>query len=134
MHYFLWSNNRKESAFLLAVVCIAAVSKKRYRLEKDGDAFRKTFRDFQKNVTLSVEFRGKLESIENIFYKWVRCELIHEGEIPIDITFMEDVKPRSMSIRAGGSPSINLKIGTGWFFHIVNSLRESSESKNSPLV
>ncbi len=127
----LWKNDRKESAFLLAVVCVAALSKKRYPLEKDGEAFKKTFRDFERNITLKVEFRGQLESSENIFYKWIRCQLIHEGEIPIDITFIEDVQPGSMSVGAGGKPNFVLRIGSGWFSHIINSVMDSPEIKNS---
>ena len=125
---FLWDNGRKESAFLLAVVCVAALSKHRYPSAKDGEAFIKTFRSFN-SFTLSVEFRGKLESIEYIFYKWIRCSLIHEGEIPFDILIMEDANPESMSIRAGGYPEFTLKIGTGWFFLIINSILNVSEIK-----
>src|SRR5580698_1075904 len=86
---FLWDNNRKESAFILVLISLAALSKMRYPTNKDGDAFRKVFQDFRKG-SLKIEFRGELESIENIFYEWIRCYLIHEAEIPFDIEFIED--------------------------------------------
>lgn len=125
---FLWGNGRKESAFLLAVVCVAALSKQLYPSEKDGEAFKKTFRSFYR-FTLSVEFRGKLEPIEYIFYKWIRCALVHEGEIPFDILIMDDSNQESLSIRAGGYPEFTLKIGTGWFFLITNYILNIGEVK-----
>lgn len=122
----LWDSDRRESAFLLTVVSVAAVSRLRYPNDKDGEAFRKTFQDFMR-VSLKVEFRGQLESIENIFYKWIRCELIHEANIPIDIEFFDDKGNDKMSVRAGGHPEYKLKIGTGWFFHLKKSILEAPE-------
>ncbi len=127
---FLWDNERKESAFLLAVVSVAALSKQRYPYDKDGDAFGKTFQDFRK-IGTSIEFRGQQVPIETIFYKWIRCNLVHEGELPFDIEFLIDTEPNTMSIRAGGYPEYILKIGTGWFFHLINSLLESNELNNN---
>ncbi len=125
----LWNNDRRESAFLLTVVSVAAVSRLRYPLEKDGDAFRKTFQDFTR-VSLKVEFRGQLEPIENIFYKWIRCELIHEANVPFDIEFVDDKDYGKMSIRAGGHPEYKLKLGTGWFFHLNDSIVNAPELAN----
>jgi hypothetical protein len=126
---FLWNNDRRESALIIAMVCIASLSRKRYPLEKDGEAFKKMFRDFRGHINIQVEYRGKLEPIETIFYKWIRCQLIHEAEMPFDIELIEDTKFGKMSIRAGGRPTFILQIGTGWFFHIIDSLLDSQEVK-----
>jgi hypothetical protein len=73
---------------------------------------------------ISVEFRGDCLPIETIFYKWMRCELIHEGGLPTDIVFMEEEKKGIMSVRAGGEPNYILKISEGWFFHLTNCVKE----------
>lgn len=127
---FLWKNNRRESAFLLILVCVAALSRQRYPYDKDGEAFRKTVKDFR-TVNLQVEFRGHLESIENIFYKWVRCELVHEAGLPFDVQFVDDTESEFTSVRAGGHPEYILRIGTGWFEHFVNSVSDAYVVKNS---
>jgi hypothetical protein len=120
---FLWKNGRKESAFLLGLIALAAASRYKYpTIKSDREAFEKFFKDFNDHV-LNVEFRGECEPIEKIFYKWMRCELVHEGGLPADIKFMKEEKYGTMSIRAGGKPDYILKIGEGWFFHIVQSTK-----------
>ncbi len=127
---FLWDNGRKESAFLLALVSVAAISKLRYSKMKDGEAFKKTISDFH-TVRIGVEYRGEIHAIEHIFYKWVRCYLIHESELPTDIEFQDEEFVRGMSVRAGGKPNYVLQLGAGWFHHFVNSVLTSQEMNNS---
>lgn len=125
---FLWKHDRRESAFLLVLIAVASVSKLRYPNLKDGEAFRAVLKDFKSSGVRGVEYRGKLEPIEQIFYRWVRCQLVHEGELPVDLKFQEDEKG-SMSVGAGGAPEFVLKLGTGWFFHFAKSVLESKEVK-----
>jgi hypothetical protein len=75
---FLWNAKRYESAFALALIAVAATSKKVFPNEGDGKSFESFLVQgwFEK---MHVEFRGKMHSINHIFYKWFRCELIHEG-------------------------------------------------------
>jgi hypothetical protein len=54
--------------------------------------------------------------------------LVHEGELPLDIEFMRDDKPGSMSVRAGGVPEYILKIGHGWFDHMIGSVIKALET------
>lgn len=115
---YLWNNGRKESGFLLVLIAFASIAQKIYpNIKKDRERFEKLYRDKNKG-NIGVEFRGKLVSIETVFYKWMRCELVHEGSLPNDIEIMEEQKPNSMSIRAGGKPEYILKIGEGWFYHL----------------
>ncbi len=81
---FLWENGRLEGAFLNILVAVAASSKLRFPRKKDKVSFEK-FLEESTTVKLSVEFRGQLYPIEHILYKWFRCELLHEGQIPIDV-------------------------------------------------
>jgi hypothetical protein len=91
---------------------------------------RKRVEDFLRDALhakISVEYRGKLWSTEEVFDKWLRCNLVHEGELPIDIQFMDESKPGIMSFRAGGAPEYVLKIGCGWFHFLMNTADKSPE-------
>jgi hypothetical protein len=124
---FLWDRGRQEGAFLSVLIAVAATARRRYPKMKDREAFEQFLRDSH-SVTLSVEYRGECRPIERVFYKWMRCQLVHEGGIPVDIEFMQDVEPGSMSVRAGGAPEFILKIGTGWFQHMIGSVVRAPES------
>lgn len=49
-------------------------------------------------LRISVEFRGELHSLERVFYKWMRCELVHDGGLPVDLQFNEDAEPDELSV------------------------------------
>jgi len=40
---------------------------------------------------------------------------------------MEDENPEWMSVRAGGAPEYILKIGHGWFHHLIGSVKSAPE-------
>ena len=125
----LWESGRREGAFLTALVAVAATARKRFPDRKaigDRDAFER-FLQSAHSVRLSVEYRGECQSIEHIFYKWFRCQLVHEGGLPIDIEFMMD-EPASLSVRAGGAPEFILKVSEGWFHHLVVAVVEAPEN------
>ena len=76
----LWTNGRREGAFLTALIAVAATSRKRFPDRKsvtDREAFER-FLEAAHSVRLSVEYRGECHPIEHVFYKWFRCELVHE--------------------------------------------------------
>lgn len=78
----LWENGRMEGAFLCALIAVAATARRRYpdrNKVKDRDAFERFLTDAM-SVRLSVEYRGECHPIEHILYKWLRCELVHEGD------------------------------------------------------
>jgi len=49
----------------------------------------------------------------------VRCELVHEGGLPVDVRFIEDVGPGELSVRAGGNPDYVLLLSPGWFDQLL---------------
>jgi hypothetical protein len=120
----LYQNGRYEGAFLNVLVAVSATSRLEIpdRAINDRECFEK-FLDKKHRGVIKVEFRGELHTIPHIFYKWFRCELVHEGGLPIDVEFM---KTHSMSIRAGGKPKYVLQISHGWFHWLVNSVVEAS--------
>jgi hypothetical protein len=119
---FLWQHGRLEGAFLLALVAVAATSKRLHPNDGDRQAFESFLRQgvFER---ISVEFRGQLHPVYHIFYKWLRCELVHEGGVPMDIEFMPDTKPGTVAIRAGGAPEYLLKVSHGWFRELVHVVK-----------
>jgi hypothetical protein len=126
----LWDAGRHEGAFLCALVAVAATSRRRFPDRKaisDGVAFVQ-FLESSHTVRIKVEYRGECLPVEQIFYKWFRCQLIHEGGLPIDIEFMLDSEPGTMSVRAGGAPDFILKVSHGWFHHMINAVSSAPEN------
>jgi hypothetical protein len=112
------------------MIAVAATARHRYpdrKALKDGEAFKQFLTDVM-SVRLSVEYRGECHPIEYIFYKWLRCELVHEGGLPIDIEFMPP--DDGLSVRAGGAPEYVLKISRGWFHHLVAAVTNAPENRD----
>lgn len=87
----LHKSGRYEGAILSLLVAVAASSRKRYPKETmgDGDAFRKFLGDEMKTITgnienLHIKYRGEVQPLQDVLYKFVRCELAHEGKMPTD--------------------------------------------------
>ena len=125
---FLWKSERLEGAFALVLIAVAATSRRVFP-RPIGD--QKAFEDFLdqgwfKNI--HVEYREELHQMRHIFYKWFRCELIHEGGLPVDVEIIPDSKPGVLSVRAGGTPEYTLQVSRGWF-HECSWSRYQSRSK-----
>ena len=123
---FLWNSGRHDTAFLIALIAVDATARLRYPKLKVGERFEQFLRDTRLRVR-GVEFRGKLQPLEHIFYTFLRCQLVHEGSLPVDIQFMTESDPQMMTIRAGGAPEYVLKIGHGWFHHMIGSVKFAPE-------
>lgn len=120
---------RFEGALLCALIAGAATAKKENPNLPDRVSFESFLAKGAAKRINGVEFRGSLHSIPHIFYKWLRCELVHEGGIPIDIEFIGEVSRYSLTIRAGGAPNHVLQFSHGWFFEILHLVRASSVNK-----
>lgn len=119
---------RFDGALLSALIAAAATARKE-KPDKRNVGDRECFEAFlakgtAKRIT-GVEFRGELHSIPHIFYKWLRCEFVHEGGIPMDIEFVGDVNSGLLSIRAGGAPNYVLQLSHGWLFEILHLVKTS---------
>lgn len=126
----LWENGRKHGAFLNTLVAVAGTSRRRFPDRKavgDRDAFVR-FLESAHSVRISVEYRGECLPVEQIFYKWVRCQLVHEGGLPVDIEFMPEAVPGTVSVRAGGAPEYVLRISDGWFHHMVGAVASAPQN------
>ena len=125
----LYQNGRYEGAFLTVLIAVAATA----RLEdpdrkmRDRECF-ESFLDKRQKGVIKIEFREELHTIPHIFYKWFRCELVHEGGLPIDIEFIES---DGLSFRAGGTPNYILKISYGWFHWLIDVVAEAPCNKKA---
>jgi hypothetical protein len=86
---FLWQAGRREGAFLTALLAFAATARRALPTGSDSRAFEELFREQLQSGT-SVTFRGEPTPMSRLFYKWLRCELVHAGGLPVGLTFDDD--------------------------------------------
>jgi hypothetical protein len=79
------------------------------------------------NSGISVNFKGKQHDVAYILYKYYRCELVHEGELPEDIEFSAPSKDQNLSVNNGGV-SVSIGCGNtmvldyGWIDLLINAV------------
>ena len=125
----LMSANRREGAFIHVLIAAAATSKKRYSKElwEDRDAFKNFIHDELGIITgafkygVTPPFRGKDTPIESILYHELRCQLLHEGEMPRTVRFTDPVikDGQSYSILQLGDP---MGIPVSWIETIATAV------------
>jgi hypothetical protein len=96
----LTDNGRYEGALLMLLIAVASTSRKRYprgtpskmtptKNMSDHEAFTTFLRDeiwrLVKEYSDFVVYQGKQQPIEEFLYKYLRCHLVHEGRIPVDL-------------------------------------------------
>lgn len=79
------------------------------------------------NSGISVNFKGRQLDVAYILYKYYRCELIHEGELPEDIEFSPPTEDQNLGVSNGNvSVSISagdtMKLDYGWIDLLVNAV------------
>lgn len=115
----LWRAGRREGAFLLAVVAVVVRAREDFpRPMGEAESFRR-YIESKLPTRLSVEYRGRLWPIEQIFYKWFRCEIVHGTDLPIDVGLTDDDTPGELSVRAGGAPEYKLLVSSSWFHQLL---------------
>lgn len=112
----LWSNERREGALLSVLVAVSATAQ---RVLPDVKGDRSRFETFLKSThdwKVEVEYRGGLIDLDHLFYKWLRCSLVHEAALPPDLRFDERVGDSSIwTVRAGGAPDHCVLLSLGWY-------------------
>lgn len=147
----LWEGGRLEGAVIQVLIAVAATVRKRYpRPMPDNQAYKKFVLDELEKITngptvnVAFYFRGNHRvPLENIIYEFVRCELVHEGQLPADIALTQPVvgdgKPFGKS--PDGTPYdgklLNLLVlndvlgfPIGWIWNLVRVVAEAPENKN----
>jgi hypothetical protein len=115
---FLWQQGRRESGLLLVCTAVTARASSEYPGKGDREAFGALLQD-SLSMRISTEFRGEQWPIEHLLYKWVRCQLVHNASIPMDIV-IDDELGNELALRAGGAPEYVLKLSPGWFSFLIN--------------
>ena len=91
---------RQEGAFIQILIAATATARKRFdrKLWDDGESFKNFIYDEMGVITggpkykVELPFLGKHTPLEDILYQHLRCQLIHEGEMPETIVF---TRPKS---------------------------------------
>jgi hypothetical protein len=117
---FLWNSGRHEGAFLMALIAFAATARKVYPDEKsDSKAFRQLFQE-QFRSGASVRFRDDMPPMDRLFYKWLRCQLVHEGGLPIGLEInAEDAYGLFTIALVEGFP---VAISATWYHSLIISI------------
>lgn len=111
----LWDAGRREGALLSVLVAITAAARIEHPKRGDGEAFR-AFLGARHTWSISVAYRGQQVTVDQLIWKWLRCELAHQATLPIDIQFGEPKEdPDQLWIRAGGAPEYRVRLSTGWY-------------------
>src|SRR4051812_30394499 len=85
---FLWQSGRNEGALLSALVAFAGTSRRVFpdrRKIHDNVAFKNLFQELLPSGW-SVTYDNKRTSMDELFYKWLRCELVHSGGLPVGLS------------------------------------------------
>ena len=105
------------------LLAVDATALKKYPdMKKKAGARITRFLTEASGIRLSVEYSGECKPVEDLLYKWFRCEVAHAGGLPSNIEFMPDTEPGTRSVRAGGAPDYVLKVSYGWFDFLVQAV------------
>lgn len=116
----LWREGRPEAALLMALVAVSATARRKYpECKRDGEGFERLLLAARK-WRLSLEFRGSQVPIERLLWKWLRCELVHEAGLPVDIALTPVGGAGELSVRAGGAPTYELHLSEAWLHHVLD--------------
>lgn len=75
-----------------------------------------------------VTFEGKHHRLEHFFYKWLRCALSHEGELPANVRLVTDTGQGEMSIAV--DPSTGIALSLGWFHKLQDVIMSCPENSS----
>lgn len=122
----LWQQGHREGALLAVLVAVSATARRTLPdVKGDGEAFVQFLKTAHR-WTLGVEHRGASVDLDLLFYKWLRCELVHNAALPSDVRFENLADdPMACSVRAGGAPEYVAIIGHGWYHFLVNAVRDA---------
>jgi len=127
----LWEHEHHEGALLNVLVAVAASARKQYPKLKDRESFvaflEPEIVKISRISMAGIAFRDKMWTPAELFYKWFRCQLVHEGELPIDAQFVD--KGSALFVQAGGDPGPPLQISYAWFWVLVRAVTEATINK-----
>jgi hypothetical protein len=121
----LWTAGRREGALFSALVAVTAIGRHKYPRLPDGQAFCKVFTD-QYSWGSRIEHRSQFLTVEELMWKWMRCEMAHRGELPFHVQFFDvDEDPDDLRIQTGGQPENCVRISDGWYWLLRRLIEDS---------
>jgi hypothetical protein len=139
---FLWNNGRKEGAWVQMLTAFAATARRRYpKLNyPDSIAFKKFIKDEMVTILYGenpsgVKFQGEIRvgkkqtALEYILYNEIRCQLVHEGELPKNVIFTESKRDNE---KVSGTLKVDEPYGIPehWIFHLEKVIKEAPENRD----
>ncbi len=136
----LWHQGRKHGAWIQVLIAAAATSRRRFPSLKDGEAFRKLIRQVSRTilsgdpshspVEVTVIFNAESPDelpMDRLFYKHLRCNLLHEAMIGPEVVFSESALSEGKLVAnfKGGSP---LTIPDHWVLHLAIAIATAAEN------
>jgi len=120
----LWERGHHEGALLNVLVAVAACARKEWPNLGDRDAFVKFLEPrivAESHVSIArIQYRENFWTPAELLYKWFRCQLVHEAELPFDVEFI-DKGANVLFVQAGGAPRPPLRLSHAWFWVLVRS-------------
>lgn len=152
----LWTVGREEGAVIQVLVAFSATVRKRYpHPMRDGIATRRFIKDEIAKITngpctsgtdhiASFYYNGKHNvGLDRILYDFLRCDLIHEGKLPTNLTLIQPVlgKGNPMGRNPAGKPydgklfnklALNDVTGfpIGWVWNLIRVVAEAPENQS----
>ena len=139
----LWRQGRKSGAWIQVLIAAAATSRERFPSMKDGEAFRAFVREITPTIVdsksaaipggVNVVFNadgGNLMSLDQVLYKHLRCNLLHEAVMPAEVHLSEShiVDGKLVADLRGGSP---LTIPDFWVLHLAKAVAHAPENSST---
>ena len=136
----LWQGGRKHGAWIQVLIAAAATSRQRFPTMKDGEAFRAFVREVTPTIVdgtsppipggISIVFKaesGKDMTLDQVFYKHLRCNLLHEALIAPEIRFSDSQVSGGKLVAElrGGSP---LTLPDFWVLHLAKAVAAAPEN------
>lgn len=112
----LWTAGRREGALFMVLIAVSATARKAHPDLRDGEAFR-AFLSAHHHWSIEIEHRGQQVTVDQLMWKWLRCEIAHQAALPIDVQLYDfDDDPHALRIQAGGAPNYCVRLSNGWYW------------------
>jgi hypothetical protein len=103
----------------------------------DGEAFEAFLGEEMVNIcrveNFNIDFRGTMQRLEHVLYKWLRCELAHAATLPRDVTFVRTEPSSSRMVKLDDQTGLTLS--HGWldgFVDVVVGAPENHDEFGDP--
>ncbi len=131
----LYRSDRHEGALLSTLIAIAATARKRRDRSACGDkeSFTKFVGEEMLVITrgaarnFNVRFRAERMPLQQFFYVFLRCELVHEGRLPDDVRFISPDDAGGIRISVSEK---SIELSRNWLDGLYNAVRFAPENSD----